>query len=119
MNIDSPGVEALEPGFDREVFGAARFETDRGARAAFGVPFTGDAGLSANGSGLLSDLISDGDFGSVLADGRFFFSGMPVEIIPSVGGCDQLASSIALQCRTARVGCPFRGDPGRQAVRES
>jgi hypothetical protein len=115
MNIDSPGVEALEPGFDREVFGAAGFETDRGARAAFGVDFTGGAGLSANGSGLRSDLVSDGDFGSVLARGRFFFSGMPVEIIPSVGGCDQLASFIALHVElhepTANAKIPRSEDP--------
>jgi hypothetical protein len=67
------------------------------------VDVTGDAGLSSTGNGLLSDLLSDGDFGSVLTGGRFFFSGMPVEIIPSVGGCDQLASFSALQCRTARA----------------
>jgi hypothetical protein len=103
MNIDSPGVDALAAGFDREVFETTGFETDLGGRAAFGVGFAGDAGLSSNGSGLLSDLISDGDRGGVLAGGRFFFSGMPDGIIPSVGGYDQLASYTVPHCRIARA----------------
>ena len=71
--------------FAREVFGAAGFETGLKARGALGAGFAADAGLSPKGRGLLSALVSDGDVGGVLADGRFFFSGMPVEIIPSVG----------------------------------
>jgi hypothetical protein len=102
MNIDRPGFEPLDPRLDREVIGAARFETDLGA-GTFGVAFADDAEVSSTGGGVFSDLISDGDRGGVLAVGRFFFSDMPVEIIPSVGGCDQLASSIALQCPTARA----------------
>jgi len=102
MNIDRPGFEPLDPRLDREVIGAARFETDLGA-GTFGVAFADDAEVSSTGRGVFSDLISDGDRGGVLAVGRFFFSDMPVEIIPSVGGCDQLASSIALQCPTARA----------------
>jgi len=88
MNIDRPGFEPLDPRLDREVIGAARFETDLGA-GAFGVAFADDAEVSSTGRGVFSDLISDGDRGGVLAVGRFFFSDMPVEIIPSVGGCDQ------------------------------
>ena len=81
----------LDCRFDRAGFGVAGPEADPGARS-FAVDFAGGTGLSSKGRGLLSDLISDGDLGGVLGVGRFFFSGMPAEIIPSVAGCDQLAS---------------------------
>jgi hypothetical protein len=90
MNIDRPGFEVLASRFGREVLGAAGFETDFGARA-FGVGFADDAGVSSTGRGVLSGLVSDGDRGGVLAVGRFFFSGMPDGIIPSLGRCNQLA----------------------------
>jgi hypothetical protein len=90
MNIDRPGFELLGPCSDRKVVGVAGCETDLGARA-FGVGFADDAEFASTGRAVLSDFVSDGDLGGVLAVGRFFFSGMPVEIIPSVGRCDQLA----------------------------
>src|SRR5262245_41644198 len=99
MKIDRPGFEVLDCRFDRAGFGVAGPEADPGARS-FAVDFAGGAGLSSKGRGLLSDLISDGDLGGVLGVGRFFFSGMPAEIIPSVGGRDQLASCIVIQYRT-------------------
>jgi len=63
-----------------DALGALGFEVDLADRAGF----------STTGRGLLVARVVFGAFGAVLEPGRFLFSGMPPEIIPSVGGCDQL-----------------------------
>jgi hypothetical protein len=69
--------------------GAAVLDDALGARG-FGVDLADRAGFSTAGRGLLAERVVFGIFGAVLEPVRFLFSGMPLEIIPSVGGCDQL-----------------------------
>jgi hypothetical protein len=90
MNIDRPGFETLPS--DRIALGAAILETDRAA-LGFDEDFAAGSGFPAGEEDFFAEWVFDGSRGDVLVAGRFLFSGMPLEIIPSVGGCDQRTSA--------------------------
>jgi hypothetical protein len=86
MNIDRPGFETLSS--DRTALGAAILENDRAL--GFDEDFVAGSGFSAGEEDFFAERVFDGSGGDVRVAGRFLFSGMPLGIIPSLDGCDQL-----------------------------
>jgi hypothetical protein len=83
MNIDRPGFETLPS--DRIALGTVILETDRAA-LGFDEDFVAGSGFPAGEEDFFAERVFDGSRGDVRVAGRFLFSGMPLEIIPSVGG---------------------------------
>jgi|SRR5882672_11198525 len=90
MNIDKPGPDPRPLGIARTTF-----DVEAGVFGArgFAAGLSVDDAFSSGAAGFFAERLVAGDPAGVRGAGRFLFSAMRLEIIPSVGGRDQCTSA--------------------------